>query len=477
MHEFCRLPITELARRVRTREVSPVDLLEVHIQRIEEVNPAINAVVATRYDDARAEAKACEARLSQGTEDLPPLFGVPCTIKELIAVDGMPWTAGVTARRDVVADFDAPQVARIRAAGAIIMGVTNISESGLWLESVNKIYGRTNNPWDHTRMAGGSTGGEAAIIAAGGSPFGLGADIGGSIRNPCFFNGIAGHKPSGGFLPAVGHWPPAEGPRGRYCVTGPMGRTVGDVITLMQVVSTEDDPHRDAQVPAFSPRTIRPEDVTVSWFLDNGTPLSGCDADVAAAMDKTVEGLASQGFRCQPWRPDNTHLAADMWGARIALTPDPSVRELLGNGTPISLATQWLRLAQRRADHQTVSLIMATFEGLSDLSESRTHALDAKALAMQAQIEDQLGPNGILLCPVYPCAAPRHRAPMLRPYAFSYCGMFNILELPSTAVPTGFDRQQLPLGLQVAGRRFDDALTLAVAEHIEQIWGGFQPAM
>ena len=303
---------------------------------------------------------------------------------------------------------------------------------------------------------------------------GLGADIGGSIRNPCFFNGICGHKPSGGLLPATGHWPPAETARGRYCVTGPMARTVEDVVSMMEVLSVKDDPHRDAGRPPFQRLDISPQEVTVYYF--EGTGLAPVDKDVKRALALTVDRLSDAGFAVKPWRPDNLARSAEIWGAKLAVTGDPPVRELLGNGSPISLVRQWMKWPLRRSDHALISLIMATLEGVTDLSPARTAELVELADAIQAQIEEKLGPRGVLLFPPYPRSAPRHRMAMLNPLAFSFCGIVNVLEFPSTAVPTGFDRRGMPVGLQVVGRRFDDALTLGVARHVEAAWGPWQSA-
>src|SRR5258708_16320393 len=193
---------TALARRIRSGALTSRDAVERHIAQIEAVNPTINAVVCHRFDAARAEADDADARrASASPEELPPFHGVPCTIKETFCLTGMPNASGLLARRGLVSESDAPPVARLRRAGAIPLGVTNTSELAMWMESTNKVYGRSNNPYDPTRIVGGSSGGEAAIIAAGGSPFGLGSGIGGSIRGPCFFNRIFGPKPTGGLVP------------------------------------------------------------------------------------------------------------------------------------------------------------------------------------------------------------------------------------------------------------------------------------
>jgi fatty acid amide hydrolase 2 len=197
MSDLLTTSVRELARRVRSRTLSSLELVDAHIAQIERVNPVLNAVVRERFEEARVEARRADARQARG-DDLPPLHGVPCTIKEAFALTGMPNTSGLLARKGFLATEDAAAVAKLRAAGAIPLGVTNVSELCMWLESNNRVYGRTNNPYDPARIAGGSSGGEGAIVAAGASPFGLGSDVGGSIRLPAFFNGIFGHKPSGG---------------------------------------------------------------------------------------------------------------------------------------------------------------------------------------------------------------------------------------------------------------------------------------
>jgi fatty acid amide hydrolase 2 len=463
----------ELARKIRDREVSATEVVDAHIERIEAVNPRLNAVVVRCYEDARRVARDVDRRLAAG-QPVGPLAGVPATVKELISVEGLPNTAGVLARRDVVGTADAPLVARLRQAGCAIVGLTNVSEAGLWLETHNKLYGRTNNAYHPDHISGGSSGGEGAIIGAGGSPLGIGADIGGSIRNPAFFNGICGHKPSGGLLPSIGHWPPAEGRRGRYCVSGPMARRVEDLVELMEVFSPEHDPYRDAARPRFERlEAPRPGEITVHVFDDNG--LARVSRSMAAAVAAAGDALQRMGMRVERWRPRGLLRSAEIWGAKLAETDDMGVRELLGDGRPISLLEQWARWPLRRADHPFISLAMATLEGLSDVSPERTRKLCAKADAMYDEIQAKLGPRGVLLCPPYPRSAPRHRVPLTNPLAFTYCGIFNVLEMPSTAVPTGFDEGGLPLGVQVASTRFNDPLTLWVAGRLEEAFGGWRP--
>ena len=467
---------TELGRRIRHAEVSAVDVLDAHIRRIDEVNPQINALVVPTLERAREQAREVDARVAASKhEDLPPFLGVPFTVKELIEVEGLPCTAGVVARKDVIAEADAPLVSRMREAGAILLGLTNVSEAGLWLESHNRIYGRTTNAYAAHRISGGSSGGEGALIGAGASPIGIGADIGGSIRNPSFFNGICGHKPSGGLLPSVGHWPPARGERGRYCVLGPMARRVEDLVTAMQVFSPEEDPYRDADRPPFAPLDedrFNPRRTRVFWYYsDRLTPVS---RHVKRGMRRALRGLEDQGYHVERWRPSGMWRAPTMWMPLVSSSDEIAVRELLGNGPPVDLPRQWRDFVRRRSNHPFYSLVMATFDGVAEPAPETMRAIEARRDAMRDEIEAKLGDDGVLLCPPYPRPAPRHNWPFLLPLAFAYCGIFNVLELPATAVPTGFSRHGVPVGLQVVGRRFRDDLTIRVAGDVERVCGGWQ---
>ncbi len=208
----------ELARAIREREVSARDVVAAHVELHRRFAPRVNAVVADRYGEALADADAADALVASAADGsdthLAPLLGVPFTVKESIALAGMPQSSGLVARRDYRSTESAPVVQRLLDAGAIALGVTNTSELTLWIESQNQVYGRTNNPYDSSRTAGGSSGGEGAAVGCGGSPFGVAADIGGSIRMPAFFCGAFGHKPSAGLLPNTGMCPTSPGDAG-----------------------------------------------------------------------------------------------------------------------------------------------------------------------------------------------------------------------------------------------------------------------
>src|SRR5882672_9166799 len=239
MAEINFLSATEMAEQIRHQQLSPVELIEAHLSQIERLNPKLNAFVQMDADGARRRAKDAEYAVGQ-RKQLGPLHGVPISIKSSIEVAGMRCEAGSKLHTGVVASQDAPLVARLRDAGAIVLGVTNTPEFLMAWETDNLLYGRTNNPWDLSRTPGGSSGGEAAAIAAGMSAGGIGSDGGGSIRVPAHFTGICGLKPTPGRIPATGHFPASVGPFALLGVVGPMARNVDDLKILFAVMQGPD---------------------------------------------------------------------------------------------------------------------------------------------------------------------------------------------------------------------------------------------
>src|SRR5215469_5842861 len=275
MSDLNFLSAAEMAERIRARKISPMELTKAHQSRIAKLNPLLNAFVQTDDERALREAQAREAEAMRG-EIRGPLHGVPISIKSSLDVEGMRCEAGTRLREGYVAASDAVLVSRLRQAGAIVLGVTNTPELLMAWETVNLLYGKTNNPWDLLRTAGGSSGGEAAAIASGCSAGGVGSDGGGSIRVPAHFCGICGLKPTPGRVPSTGHFPVSAGPFALIGVVGPMARTVGDLQILFEVIAGADpgDP-LSAPVPI---RKITKEDlqpIRVGYFEDDDrTPVT-----------------------------------------------------------------------------------------------------------------------------------------------------------------------------------------------------------
>ncbi|HWU42092.1 MAG TPA: amidase, partial [Bdellovibrio sp.] len=248
MNELHTLSASQIAQKISRKEVSPTEALEVHIARIEQVNPSLNAMVEDDFVRARKLAAEQTEQLTKNNSSLPPLFGVPFTVKEMFAYAGMKRTGGSVHHKNDVMEWDATVLTRLKKAGAIPMGTTNVPELGFWFETYNNIYGLTKNPYDLERTCGGSSGGEAALIGAGASPFGIGSDIGGSIRMPASFCGVFGHKASQHLLPFTGHFPFTKeeiknilvGEKYPYTTLGPISRRAEDLRVLMNVMMGPD---------------------------------------------------------------------------------------------------------------------------------------------------------------------------------------------------------------------------------------------
>jgi fatty acid amide hydrolase 2 len=476
MHELLDASVMTIARWIRAREVSVAEVLEAHIDRIAAVNPALNAVIAQRFDRARREAAAAQARVMANSERdaLPPLLGVPYTAKEYIMAEGMPLSAGIWSRRDVRADRDAETVKRLAAAGAILVGITNVPEGGLWLETYNDVYGRTVNPWDPRHTAGGSSGGEGAIVAAGGVPFGLGADVGGSIRIPAAFCGCVGHKPTGRLVPNTGFWPQAHGELSAYLVCGPLGRRVEDMMPILRVLAGPDGVDPVARPMTLGdPDAVDLREVTVYPVESNGSTRV---AEVSRnAVRDTATALRDRGATIGTLDNKRMKRAFLIWSAMMASAGGPAYAEILGNGTAISPMRELAKLAVGRSRHTLPAVVLVGLERVAARMPGQVDKAVADGHALRAELEAVLGPNGVILHPPYSRPAPRHFAPMLTPFDFVCTGLFNVLEMPATVVPVGF-ADGLPLAVQVIACRGNDHVTLAVAAELERAFGGWRRA-
>src|SRR6202521_5221334 len=312
MPDLTFLSAVSMAEQIRQKKLSPVELVEAHLAKIKKLNLQLNAFVQVDSDTALRQARVAEHSATQG-QSLGPLHGVPLSIKSSIGVGGgFRCEAGTKLRAGCVPSPDAPLVARLRKAGAIILGVTNTPELLMAWETDNLLYGRTNNPWDLTCTAGGSSGGEAAAIAAGLSAGGVGSDGGGSIRVPAHFCGICGLKPTPGRIPSTGHFPKAGGPFALIGVVGPMARTIEDVGTLFEVMGGWDDGD-----PCAAPVEVREihdtavRAVPIGFFEDDSrTPVT---QETRSAVNRAATLLLSCGFRVEPFRPEGLEEARQLW--------------------------------------------------------------------------------------------------------------------------------------------------------------------
>ena len=472
----------DLLAALQKREISARELLEQAIKRVEALDGRLNAVVVRDFERARQAATAADAALSRG--EAKPLLGIPMTVKESFNIAGLPTTWGIPRFKDFIAQEDALIVSRVKAAGAVIFGKTNVPiVLGDW-QSYNEIYGTTNNPWDVARTPGGSSGGSAAALAAGFGALSLGSDIGGSLRAPAHFCGIYGHKPSLGLVPARGHTPPGAPALPRdidLAVVGPMARSAADLSLAMDVIAGPDEERAGIGYRLALPaaRHAALKDFRVLVIEEH--PLLPTAAAISGAIARLSERLAKVGAkvgRTEPLLPD----LAD--SARLYMRLLVSV-----------MAANWpLELYQRtRASAEALaaddkSLAAERSRG-AVLSHRDWMAADAARARLQRQWHNVFRQWDVVLCPAMPTLAYPHDHSMPeyarrldidgKAYAYSdqlvWPELATTAGLPATAAPIDRSAEGLPIGVQIVGPYLEDRTTLAFAELIEREFGGFTP--
>ncbi|MFL5770674.1 MAG: amidase [Chloroflexota bacterium] len=446
---------------MRTREVSSVEVVEACLARIAEVNPSINAVVAFA-DDALDGARDADERLGRGRV-LGALHGVPFTIKDSIDTAGLVTTAGSTGWRDRVPERDATVVARLRAAGGVLLGKTNTPEFTWSDETDNDVYGRTSNPYDLARTPGGSSGGAAAIVAAGGSPFDIGSDTGDSIRQPAHVCGIAGIKPTSGRVPQTGEWPSFAGIAGTLQQLGPLARRVDDLALILPLIAGPDGV--DPRVPPVATGLGSIDDVQVGRlrvvaFTDNGirTPTP----ETVAAVDAAIGAIEGVGASVDRQVPPGLDDAWATWDGLIRSDGYAWLRRLIaGAGTP-----GWGSYETRGwIDPQPA----VTGDELSALLE---HADDVRSRLLRWF--EASGADAIL-CPAMPQPAIRHGESNEAWFGDTYSDVHNLTGWPAVVVRGGTSPEGLPIGVQVVARPWHEDVALAAARVVEAASGGWQP--
>jgi Asp-tRNA(Asn)/Glu-tRNA(Gln) amidotransferase A subunit family amidase len=454
--------IAEVSGKIRTKEISPREIIDAHLARIEKLQPKLNAFVHIDAEGARRQTLAAEANILRG-DSAGALHGVPISIKSCIDVAGWPCPAGSRLRADYVAGEDAVLVSRLRAAGAILIGNTNVPEFLMAYETDNAVSGKTSNPWDISRSAGGSSGGEAAAIASGCSMGGVGSDGGGSVRVPAHFCGISGLKPTPGRIPGTGHFPRGAGAFAWLGVVGPMARTVADVRVLFDVMKGPDAD--DALSSAIEARSFGEAELR---GMRVGIVESDALGDVTSETKQVVDrdaALLSEQFRVEPFQLKGLEQAIELWwfffGPMIARLFEPMVE---GREAELSaMFREYLSVASLKIAPTVDEFIGAC----------------VKRDILRAKIIKQMRDVPILLSPV--CAAPafRHGEGNWQPGCgyrdtMRHAQWLNLAGFPGVSVPMGFSAEGLPIGVQVIGRPNEDELVLAVAEMLERARGKFK---
>ncbi len=442
------LSLNALGAGLRRGSLSSEAVTRAFLDRIDAVNPKLNAVVQLRREGALEEARAAD-RVPPG--DRGPLHGLPVTIKDSLDTAGIVTTGGTKGRTAFVPRGDATVVARLRAAGAIVMGKTNTPDLTLGYETDNLVYGRTNNPFDPERTSGGSSGGAAAIVAAGGSPLDIGSDTGGSIRLPAHFCGIAGLKPTAGRVPRTGHIIDYHGASQFLTHIGPLARSVEDLALVLGVIAGPDgvDPHV-APVPLRDPAAVAVAGLRVAHFTKLA-PLAPTE-ETASAVANAVAILDRGGCRTRALEaiPDSERIY-EKYMAVLYGDGGAAVSRLLDRW---GSAESPLRERLARATRLPSAELTALYEWID---EWRTQMLTLVA------------DHDAIVCPVNAGPAPPHGT--FDRASAAYTQLFNVTGWPSTVIRAGTSKEGLPLGVQVVAHPWREDVSLALARHLEQALG------
>ena len=448
---------------LRAGQLSIAELAEAHIRQIERLNPQLNVFADFDAERVRQQAR----RLAAMPQPHGPLHGLPVTVKSSIAAAGFRCEIGSLLHKGETPSEDAVVVARLRAAGALILGTTNCPEFLMAYETANLLHGRTSNPWDLARSPGGSSGGESAAIAAGLSAAGVGSDSGGSVRVPAHCTGICSLKPTPGRFPGRGHLPPCVGPFAILGAIGPMARSVADLTLLFRTLGGQD--RLDPVSPPVVYRERTPEELRaqrIGFFEDDGlTPVT---PETRAAVHAAAQALREAGFRVEPFRPSTLEALRQLWWTFFvqcgAMFYAPEIRGRQAQLSPIF--AEFLAIAEAAGPLTTTELLHAWAE--LDL-------LRAKTLAEMREFP-------VLLCPAASIPAFGHgeRAWTVEGItvryldAVRYTQWFNALAAPAAIVPVGRSPEGLPIGVQIAARPFEDEVALGVAAAVDAAFG-YQP--
>lgn len=479
MDERAFASATELSQEIRDRRIGCLELLDFYLARAERHNPALNAVAVWQIDQARARARAADAALARG-ESWGPLHGIPMTVKESFNIAGLPTTFGNPLWKVNIASENAFLIDRLEQGGAIIYGKTNVPFMLADAQSYNEIYGTTNNPWDTARSPGGSSGGEAAALAAGLSALGAGSDIAGSLRNPAHYCGVYGHKPTWGLISTRGHAPPGILTPTDISVVGPMARHAEDLDLAMRTLSGPDALQRAAwQIQLPLPRRSRLSEFRVAVWASS--PLCGIDASVSDLFDRAVDAVARSGavvdHTARPGISDEEHQRLFMLLLRAA-TASRMRDEDFARQQEIATTLSDDDISDRAAVARGATVLHRAW---GKANEARTKL----RYAWHKFFEE----FDVLLTPVAATATfPHNHNPnrderrvgvngVSAPYAeqLFFAGLASLSYLPATAAPMGLTQDALPAGLQIIGAEGEDTTTIEFARLLAAEIGGFVP--
>lgn len=450
-------PLTSLIQAIRTREVSSVELVEAYIRQIEAVNPKLNAVVQFLPDQALKQAEQADRALARG-RSLGILHGIPMTIKDSLDTAGVITTGGTLGRKNYVPEHDATIVSRLKNVGAILLGKTNTPELTLLLETDNLVYGRTNNPYNLDRIPGGSSGGASALIASGGTPFDIGTDYGGSIRQPSHFCGIAGIKPTSGRVPRTGHILDYQtGVTESFQTIGPMARQVADLDVLLPIIAGPDniDPYI-YPVPLYGAAGVDLKNLRVVYHTDNGvaTPIP----EIIDAVKNAVQAISNRVATVEEKQPQGLDRTEALWRGIAGADGGKVYDDALKKWSTDKVHLEWIYKLQTLSTSDLTDLLL-------ELTQFRHNMLAF------------MGDYDVMICPVNADIAPKHGTSRNQIENFSYAYTYNLTGHPCVVVRAGTSNDGLPIGIQIIAKHWQEHIALAVAKVIESELGGWQPPL
>jgi len=458
--------IAETLEKFRRKQISPVELVSAHLNRIEQIQPQLNPFVHIDAESARARSRDSESRITRG-ESLRPLEGIPLTVKSCLDVAGWPCPAGSLLRKDYVPSANATLVSRLEDGGAILLGNTNTPEFLMAYETDNRLTGKTSNPWNPAYSAGGSSGGEAAAIASGCSMGGVGSDGGGSIRTPAHFCGICGLKPTPGRIPATGHFPPGAGAFGWIGVVGPMARTVADLRALFTVMSGPDPGDAlSAPIPLREISAVDLRGLRIG-ILEN-PELGRPTPETLSTLRRAAQLLCDLNHRVEPIKLENLDQALELWWFFFG----PAIADLFRQST--------------KGKESQLSPMLVAYLGVAQTEPKVTLDSFQKACVdrdlVRASLIRQLRDVPILLSGVSTAPAFQHGAGNYHrgnPHNYldtmRFSQWLNIAGFPGLSLPMGQSLEGLPINIQLIARPHEEELLLAVAAQLEQARGPWQP--
>ncbi len=452
MEKVCQLSVVEIASSIQKGEISSSAAVDAFLKRIEEVNPQLNAVVRLNEERARAEALEADADLARG-KIRGALHGVPMTLKDSFDSAGVISAGGTLGRAHTVPTSDATVLARLKNCGAILLGKTNTSEFTLSYDTNNLVYGQTSNPYDLTRTPGGSSGGAAAIVAAGGSPFDIGSDYGGSLRYPSHCCGVTTIKPTSGRVPRTGHILPFGGMLDFCQQVGPIARSVKDLGYLLPLIAGPDgiDPSI-IPMPLGNPDRVDIRQLKVAFHTDNG--ILAPSHETSAAVERAASMLASYGMAVDNKRPPVIDQTYGIMMDLFAADGGASIRRLLRESGTLEHSIPWLKDAKPVDFDSFDSLIMKWYKFRSSMTSF-------------------FNEYDVLLSPVNSFAALPHGSIQDDLRAFSYTMTYNLTGFPVAVVRAGTSTEGLPIGIQIIARPWREDVALAIAEYLERALGPF----